>query len=280
MARIPIVADRVASKNKPAVRLTPNQADNQAAKNAATRAMAPKGADAMSNWLAPKPAAKPAATQQTSTNRVFTPAATTAPVATAAAVEPVQPVAAAPAAPNLDPNTALNDPVYQYYMNEALGGFRGESVRERERLSNLFTDIYGQTGQLRNFDTQATQDQRRLAAEMASRGTLRSGAYAGGERGLGTQQQKQQGSQRAQIERGYTDQTSPQALFDMGLTRGPDNRVRELVQGETTSWRDPATGETKSMQYDWTQTTAGRAAKQAALQQWMQKQLAGVTSVI
>jgi hypothetical protein len=203
-----------------------------------------------------------------------------APVATGAAVEPVQPVAVAPAAPNLDPNTALNDPVYQYYMNEALGGFRGESVRERERLSNLFTDIYGETGQLRNFDTQATQDQRRLAAEMASRGTLRSGAYAGGERGLGTQQQKQQGSQRASIEKGYTDQTSPQALFDMGLTRGPDNKVRELVQGETTSWRDPATGETKSMQYDWTQTTAGRAAKQAALQQWMQKQLAGVTSVI
>ena len=187
---------------------------------------------------------------------------------------------AMPAAPNLDPNTALNDPVYQYYMNEALGGFRTQSVNERERLSNLYTDIYGQTGQLNNFDTQATQDQRRLAAEMASRGTLRSGAYAGGERGLGTQQQKQQGSQRAGIEKGYTDQTSPQALFDMGLTRGPDNKVRELVQGETTSWQDPATGETKSMQYDWTQTTAGRAAKQAALQQWMSNQLAGVTSVM
>jgi len=187
---------------------------------------------------------------------------------------------AAPAAPNLDPNTALNDPVYQYYMNEALGGFRGQSVGELERLSNLYTDVYGATGQLKNFDTQAVQDQRRLAAEMASRGTLRSGAYAGGERGLGTQQQKQQSSQRAGIEKGYTDQTSPQALFDMGLTRGPDNKVRELVQGETTSWKDPATGETKSMQYDWTQTTAGRAAKQAALQQWVQKQLAGVTSVI
>ena len=188
--------------------------------------------------------------------------------------------APAAAAPNLNPNQALNDPLYQYYMNESLGGFRGQSVRERERLSNLYTDIYGETGELKNFDTQATQDQRRLAAEMASRGTLRSGAYAGGERGLGTQQQKQQVSQRAGIEKGYTDQTSPQALFDMGLTRGPDKKVRELVQGETTSWKDPATGETKSMQYDWTQTTAGRAAKQAALQQWMSKQLAGVTSVI
>jgi hypothetical protein len=232
---------------------------------------------AAKNFTPPKATAS---NTQTSTNKAVS---TAAPVATGAAVEPVQPVAAAPAAPaapNLDPNTALNDPVYQYYMNEALGDFRGGSVRERERLSNLYTDIYGQTGQLRNFDTQATQDQRRLAAEMASRGTLRSGAYAGGERGLGTQQQKQQGSQRASIEKGYTDQTSPQALFDMGLTRGPDNKVRELVQGETTSWTDPATGETKSMQYDWTQTTAGRAAKQAALQQWMQKQLAGVTSVI
>jgi hypothetical protein len=187
---------------------------------------------------------------------------------------------AAPAAPDLNPNVAVNDPLYQYYMNESLGGFRTQSVNERERLSNLYTDIYGETGQLKNFDTQATQDQRRLAAEMASRGTLRSGAYAGGERGLGTQQQKQQSSQRAGIEKGYTDQTSPQALFDMGLTRGPDNKVRELVQGETTSWKDPATGETKSMQYDWTQTTAGRAAKQAALQQWMSKQLAGVTSVM
>jgi hypothetical protein len=182
--------------------------------------------------------------------------------------------------PNIDPANALNDPIYQYYMNEALGGFRTNTAQERERLSNLYTDIYGETGQLKNFDTQATQDQRRLAAEMASRGTLRSGAYAGGERGLGTQQQKQQASQRAGIEQGYTSQTSPQALFDMGLARGADNKVRELVQGEEVSWKDPSSGETRKMKYDWTQTTAGRAAKQAALQQWMQKQLAGVTSVM
>jgi len=182
--------------------------------------------------------------------------------------------------PNLDPGQALNDPIYQYYMNEAMGGARSQRVQERERLSNLYTDIYGETGQLKNFDTQATQDQRRLAAEMAARGTLRSGAYAGGERGLGTQQQKQQASQRAGIERGYTDQTSPQALFDMGLARGADNKVRELVQGEDVSWKDPSSGETKTMKYDWTQTTAGRQAKQMALQQWMQKQLAGITSVM
>ena len=182
--------------------------------------------------------------------------------------------------PNLDPSRALNDPIYQYYMNEAMGGARGQRVQERERLSNLYTDIYGETGQLKNFDTQATQDQRRLAAEMAARGTLRSGAYAGGERGLGTQQQKQQASQRAGIERGYTDQTSPQALFDMGLARGADNKVRELVEGEEVSWKDPSSGETKTMKYDWTQTTAGRQAKQMALQQWMQKQLAGITSVM
>jgi len=182
--------------------------------------------------------------------------------------------------PNLDPGQALNDPIYQYYMNEAMGGARSQRVQERERLSNLYTDIYGETGQLKNFDTQATQDQRRLAAEMAARGTLRSGAYAGGERGLGTQQQKQQASQRAGIERGYTDQTSPQALFDMGLARGADNKVRELVQGEEISWKDPSSGETKTMKYDWTQTTAGRQAKQMALQQWMQKQLAGITSVM
>jgi hypothetical protein len=164
-------------------------------------------------------------------------------------------------------------------MNEPLGNFRAQSAGERERLSNVFTGIYGETGQLKNFDTQATQDQERLAAEMAARGTLRSGAYSGGQRGLGTQQQKEQVSQRAGIEKTYTDQTSPQALFDQGLTRGPDNKVRELVQGETVKWKDPATGQTKTMQYDWTKTTAGRAAKQAALGQWMQNQLAGVTSV-
>ena len=182
--------------------------------------------------------------------------------------------------PNLDPGQALNDPIYQYYMNEAMGDFRGQGTRERERLSNLYTDIYGETGQLKNFDVQAMQDQRRLAAEMAARGTLRSGAYAGGERGLGTQQQKQQASQRAGIEKGYTDQTSPQALFDMGLKRGADNKVSELVQGEEVSWTDPSSKEKKTMKYDWSQTTAGRQAKQAALQQWLQKQLAGVTSVM
>jgi hypothetical protein len=196
-----------------------------------------------------------------------------------------QPAAAEPAPAeekrtvNTDPKKAYDDPLYQYYMNESLADFRGDSVRENERLGNLYTDIYGETGQLKNFDTQSTQDQRRLAAEMASRGTLRSGAYAGGQRGLGTEQQKQQATQRAGIEKGYTDQTSPQALFDQGLTRGPDNKVRELVQGEETSWKDPVTGETKKMKYDWTQTSAGRAAKKAALQQWMNNQLAGVTSV-
>lgn len=188
----------------------------------------------------------------------------------------------APAArvPNTDPANALNDPIYQYYMNEAMGDFRSQGTQERERLSNLYTDIYGETGQLKNFDVQAMQDQRRLAAEMAARGTLRSGAYAGGERGLGTQQQKQQASQRAGIEKGYTDQTSPQALFDMGLKRGADGKVSELVQGEEVSWTDPSSKEKKTMKYDWTQTTAGRQAKQAALQQWLQKQLAGVTSVM
>jgi hypothetical protein len=182
--------------------------------------------------------------------------------------------------PDTNPANALNDPIYQYYMNEAMGDFRGQSTKERERLSNLFTDIYGETGQLKNFDVQAMQDQRRLAAEMASRGTLRSGAYAGGERGLGTQQQKQQASQRAGIEQGYTSQTSPQALFDMGLKRGADGKVSELIQGEEVSWTDPSSGAKKTMNYDWTQTTAGRQAKQAALQQWLQKQLAGVTSVM
>jgi hypothetical protein len=185
-----------------------------------------------------------------------------------------------PRVPNTDPANALNDPIYQYYMNEAMGDFRSQGAQERERLSNLYTDIYGETGQLKNFDVQAMQDQRRLAAEMAARGTLRSGAYAGGERGLGTQQQKQQASQRAGIEKGYTDQTSPQALFDMGLKRGADNKVSELVQGEEVSWTDPSSKEKKTMKYDWTQTTAGRQAKQAALQQWLQKQLAGVTSVM
>jgi LysM repeat protein len=188
--------------------------------------------------------------------------------------------APAPRVPNLDPNRALNDPIYQYYMNEAMGGARSQRVQERERLSNLYTDIYGETGQLRNFDTQATQDQRRLAAEMASRGTLRSGAYAGGERGLGTQQQKQQASQRAGIEQGYTSQTSPQALFDMGLKRGADGKVSELIEGEEISWTDPSSKEKKTMKYNWSQTTAGRQAKQMALQQWTQKQLAGITSVM
>jgi hypothetical protein len=266
---------------KPAAvtRLTPNQADNQAAKNAAIKAQAPKGADALTAWLAPK-TPTPAAVAPAYVAPAAAPF-TPAPFSSAPVAQPVAEPAAAAATPvNFDPNKAMNDPIYQYYMNEALGDFRGQSVQENERLSNLYTGIYGETGQLKNFDTQATQDQRRLAAEMAGRGTLRSGAYAGGERGLGTQQQKEQASNRTGIEKGYSDQTSPQALFDQGLTRGPDKKVRELVQGEDVSWTDPATGETKTMKYDWTKTTAGRAAKQAALAQWMSSQLAGVTSVM
>ena len=255
-------------KPAPAVRLTPNQADRQANRPAIVNPRAAGNALRAQNRATGK---------VPGTSNYSAPSFRSGSGSGAASAEPAQAVRAAP---NLNPNQALNDPLYQYYMNEALGDFRGQSAREGERLSNLYTDIYGETGQLKNFDTQATQDQRRLAAEMASRGTLRSGAYSGGERGLGTEQQKQQVSQRAGIEKGYTDQTSPQALFDQGLTRGPDNKVRELVQGEEISWKDPATGETKKMKYDWTQTSAGRAAKQAALQQWMQKQLAGVSSVM
>ena len=183
-------------------------------------------------------------------------------------------------AAEIDPAKAEKDPLYQYFLNQSLGDFRQRGVNERERLSNLYTNIYGDTGQLKTFDTSALQDQRRLAAEMAAKGTLRSGAYAGGQRGLGTLQQKEQAAQRTGIERGYTDQTSPQALFELGLARGNDNKVRELVQGEDLTYKDSTTGENKTVKYDWTNTTAGRAAKQAALQQWMQKQLAGVTSVM
>jgi hypothetical protein len=180
----------------------------------------------------------------------------------------------------VNPKNAEKDPVYQYMINQALGDFRQRGVNEQERLSNLYTNIYGDTGQLKSFDTSATQDQRRLAAEMAARGTLRSGAYAGGQRGLGTLQQKDQATQRSGIERTYTDQTSPQALYEMGLTRGADNRVRELRQGEEISSRDPSTGEERKVTYDWTNTSEGRAAKRAALDQWMQRQLAGITSVM
>lgn len=179
-----------------------------------------------------------------------------------------------------DAERAMADPTTQWFLNEALGGFRNETAQLKEQLANLYTGTYGETGALKQFDTQSLTDQRRLAAEMASRGTLQSGAYAGGERGLGTQQQKVQAAQRADIEQGYTSQTSPQYLFDRGMARNPDGSVRELVEGETVTWTDPATGETKSMKYSWTNTSFGREAKQAALQQWMQKQLSGVTSVI
>jgi hypothetical protein len=157
------------------------------------------------------------------------------------------------------------DPTFQAFYNPLMEkGLAGRNM-EQNRLNTLRTDTYGASGALAQNQLAATNDQNRIAEEMAYRGMLSSGAYAGPEKGRGTQSQADYGAQRRGIEQGYTSQTNPMNLLEQGLKMNPDGSISPLAPGEDIV--DPSTGQ--KVKYDWaSQTSAGRQAKLAALAQY------------
>lgn len=152
---------------------------------------------------------------------------------------------------------------YRDALNPYSIDWRSSQNAEQERINKLRQNIYGTgetSGQLNQFNTDAETALRRLAAQYAMRGMLRSGGYGGKERGSAVQMQTQQEQQRKQITDPYTEAVNPNSLKQYGL---------EQVGGETNS----PVGMTEN--FDWLSTNQGQIARSRALQEARNAWLAG-----
>ena len=142
--------------------------------------------------------------------------------------------------------------------------FRSKQNAELERINEMNQNIYGESGQLENFNTGASEAMRRLAAQYAMRGMLQSGGYGGKERGAAVQTQKQQAGQRKQIEQPYLSAVQSESLGQSGLTQVDANPNARVKMRE---------------EFDWLTTNAGQAARARALAEARNSWLAGRTAV-
>ena len=218
--------------------------------------------------------------------------------------------------PNLDPNpgpgdgdgssTAVPDPAaaeeagiskadYLAQLEAAINGllegtyidFQGSAADELRRLENYRNQLYGNDagmiGSVQRQQTTDLNDRRRLAAQRAVSGMLQGGAYAGAQRGLGTQQQASQAYGIQEMQRPFLEQVQSDRLREFGLDYNSDGK-----QLGYTDWFDDmipnmSLDENGKLVLDkkesWaTTSTKGRAAeakaRNAAIQQLLQR---GVT---
>jgi hypothetical protein len=158
-----------------------------------------------------------------------------------------------------------DDPTFQAIYSPLMEQGLASRNAEQNRLNNLRTSVYGAGGALAQNRQEAANTQNRIADEMAYRGMLSSGAYAGSTKGVGTQAQSAFAQQGRNIENQYTSQANPMNLMEQGLKMNPDGSISPIAPGEEII--DPATG--KKTKYDWaTQTGAGRQARLKALAQY------------
>ena len=145
-------------------------------------------------------------------------------------------------------------------------GFQGQRAAELRRLQNLRNQLFGDsamgsTGAVQRQEEMSERDRRRLAARMAVSGTLQGGAYAGTQRGLGTQQRADQDFALQELLRPFREQTASDRLNEFGLSFAPQNRVFNLQDLDLEGFS--------------TRTAVGREAaaraRQAALQQLAQR---------
>lgn len=161
------------------------------------------------------------------------------------------------------------DPTFQAFYNPMMEQGLASRNQEQDRLNRTRTNIFGAGGALAQNQLEATNAQNRIAEEMAFRGMLSSGAYAGPKKGAGTQAQAAFAQQGRNIENQYTEQTRPDLLLEQGLKMNPDGSVSPLAPGEEITTEDAATRKPKKMKFDWASNTAsGRKAKLSALAQY------------
>lgn len=142
--------------------------------------------------------------------------------------------------------------------------WRSKQNAELQRINELNTNIYGQSGQLENFNTQSTDALRRLAAQYAMRGMLQSGGYGGMTRGAAAQTQKQQQTQRQAITDPYASAVNAQRLGQYGLSQTDTNPSARVGMQEN---------------FDWLTTDQGQAARARALSEARNVWLTGRTTV-
>lgn len=165
--------------------------------------------------------------------------------------------------------------------------FQGSAADERRRLENYRNQLYGNDagmiGSVQRQQTTDLNDRRRLAAQRAASGMLQGGAYAGAQRGLGTQQQASQAYGIQEMQRPFLEQVQSDRLREFGLDYSSDGK-----QLGYTDWFDDmipnmSLDENGKLVLDkkesWATTTnKGRSAqanaRNAAIQQLLQR---GVT---
>lgn len=158
-----------------------------------------------------------------------------------------------------------DDPNFQAVYNPLMEQGLASRNAEQGRLNSLRTNVFGAGGALAQNREEGINTQNRIADEMAYRGMLSSGAYAGPEKGVGTQSQAAYQQQDTNLRNQYASQANPMNLLEQGLKMNPDGSISPLAPGEEIA--DPSTGQ--KIKYDWaTQTGAGRQARLAALAQY------------
>jgi hypothetical protein len=147
-----------------------------------------------------------------------------------------------------------------------------ESAAQRQRgvtqqdITNQLLGIRGQGGTLAQLTQNMNMDQNRIADEMAYRGLLSSGVYAGTTKGVGTQSQNEYGKKITGEKQRAEQLTAPNMLLEQGLRVNAQGAVEPIAPGDPVAWTDPATGETKTVNFDWKlHTAAGREAYNTAL---------------
>lgn len=169
-----------------------------------------------------------------------------------------------------------NTEAYKSQLQGDYLGWQKTRADEIQRLRNLETQLFGQGGTVEQQNTQSAQDRRRLAAQMASSGTLQGGAYAGPERGLDTQMRVSQTGALQETLRPYVEQTQTNRLGELGITYDPrtqgTSQVAQSSYGGTFAQEGPT--------FDWTKSTwAGQQASAQARAAALQQLLSGMTTV-
>jgi len=174
----------------------------------------------------------------------------------------------AAAEPDPTPLDAEDTEMYQQLLDIARIEFENERADRLRQLRNLETELFGGGGTVEQAEFDQEQARRRLAAQMASRGTLQGGAYAGGERGLGTLQQRSQDYQIQNLIRPFQQQTDTDMLYNLGIGFDP----AEEGYGGIFSMMP-------SDEFDWTTTEAGRLASAQARQKAFEALLSGLVTL-
>ena len=166
------------------------------------------------------------------------------------------------------PYDLTKDPLTALLLGGAEAGAQKQRAMSQQDINNQLLGIRGQGGTLAQLTQNMNMDQNRIADEMAYRGLLSSGLYAGTTKGVGTMSQNEYGKKITGEKQRAEQLTAPNMLLEQGLRINAQGAIEPIAPGDPISWTDPATGQTKIVNFDWKlHTAAGREAYAGALAQ-------------